>query len=380
MRPGIADPDAGAMIEERHPARYYDGKSATGRDVAFRFRSGTLDILDAAGTPLAQWPLAAVKLRGNLRDDAAVIVESILSPAGRLRIEDAHAAEALTTRLPRAARTDRFQPRRVAGWTAVGLAFVGLLALGVHFLPRYAAPLLPFEAKRSLGLSVVNALFDGGSRCTGDATYPLQQMGERLRRTAGIEHPLVVIVINNPMVNAFAAPGGVVVVTRGLIAAAEGPDEVAGVLAHEIGHVAHDHATQGMLRNIGIDALLKLLTGGSDLEKLAGPGGLLAFLSYSRAAEEEADATAVEILDGAGLRTGGLGRFFARLEAREDGRHLLPTWLSTHPPTEARRLATMHDDAGMRSAALGPEGWRRLQSVCGSDPAAAPNGSKGGAG
>jgi Zn-dependent protease with chaperone function len=351
-----------------HRARFYDGETAVAREVTVRLVAGIVEILDDERRPIARWPLSTVTARGSIGDDAAVTLSTSAAPEARLRLETREAARTILARLPKAAKVDRFQPKRIAGWTMVGLAVVGLAAFTVHQLPALVAPLLPFGAKRALGESVARSLFPDEQHCTEPAVAPLADLADRLAAAAGIEEPLELIVVDDPMVNAFATPGGVVVVTRGLIDDAGDADEVAGVLAHEIGHVRHDHPTQGLLRSIGISALLQFLTGGTDLESVASAGGTLAFLSYSRAAEEEADATAVEILTAAGLHADGLARFFGRLQREEEDSgiaDLIPSWLSTHPPTEARLQATTRAATG--APALDDRAWAGLQTACKGD-------------
>ncbi len=349
----------------RHKARFHDGQTAQGRDVTVRMAGASIEILADDGTILSRWPIGLVTAQGNLADDAAVTLSTTMLPEARLRLQDRATIEAIAGRLPRSQKLDRFRPGRIAAWTAVGVAVLGLAAFAIHRLPALAAPLLPYDAKRALGEAVAQSIFPPEARCAGSPLAPLAELAERLRLAAGIEQPLEIIVVDYDMVNAFATPGGVVVMTRGLIADAQGPDEVAGVLAHEIGHVRHDHPTQGVLRSIGISALLQFLTGGSDLEGLASAGGTLAFLSYSRAAEEEADATAIEIMTTAGINADGLGRFFGRLQADEDATgiaSLIPSWLSTHPPTEARQRATTREATG--APALDETGWQSLRRIC----------------
>ena len=107
--------------------------------------------------------------------------------------------------------------------------------------------------------------------------------------------PLTVIVLDDPMVNAFAAPGGQIVFFRGMIESAESPDELAAVMAHEVGHVVARDPTRLALRSVGSVGLLGLLLG-----DFAG-GGLIVVLadqlldsSYSREAEEKARREAEE--------------------------------------------------------------------------------------
>ena len=346
-------------------ARLYDGETAAARGATFRLVPGAIEIRGDDRQPIGTWPFDAISVTGSLGDDAAVTLSCSHSPTARLRIEDKYAVAAVMARLPGSARTDKPRPKRIALWIAVGVAVVGLAVFIVDRLPALAAPLLPFEIKRALGDAVAQSMFPAGeSRVAAGA---LDRLGERLRRAAGIEQPLKIIVADHPMVNAFAAPGGVVVLTCGLIKGAEDPDEVAGVLAHEICHDRHDNTTQRVLRSIGISALLQLLTGGSDLSGLANAGGTLAYLSYSRAAEEEADSSAIDILATAGIHADGLSRFFSRLEDKEDkGKTiagLIPSWLSTHPPTEARREATARGVAG--APATSAAEWQEVRALCG---------------
>ena len=176
--------------------------------------------------------------------------------------------------------------------------------------------------------------------------------------------------------NAFAGPGGEIVLTRGLIEGAAGPDEVAGVLAHEMGHVAHHHPMRALLRHYGISLLL-----GS----VGGRGGELAdvglVLSATRAAEGEADGYALAALTGAGVSADGLAGFFQRqLDTRAvadskpaDDLGLvlaqMDNWARTHPP-DAERLAMIRASAPPSGArpALTPADLTALQKACADRP------------
>src|SRR5690606_21779314 len=148
-----------AMAEHRYKARLYDGKSAVARDVAIRLLATALEIRDADDRPLACWPYAGMRAAGSLGDDAAVSLSCGAAPGATLRLGDAAAVAAVLSRLPRPARTARFQPRRVAGWTALGLAALALAVLTVDRLPQLVAPLLPHDAKRALGEAVMQSMF-----------------------------------------------------------------------------------------------------------------------------------------------------------------------------------------------------------------------------
>ena len=156
-------------------------------------------------------------------------------------------------------------------------------------------------------------------------------------------------VLDTDMVNAFALPGGYIYVTRGLLALANSEAEIAGVLAHEIGHVTARHAAQRHTRSVfaGLGAAaLGILTGSGELAQAAA-GGLGAYLrGYSREQEFEADTLGIRYLKRAGFDAGAMARFLASLRAQSQlsarlaglppGKVDETDFTSTHPRTLER--------------------------------------------
>ncbi len=157
-------------------------------------------------------------------------------------------------------------------------------------------------------------------------------------------------VLNDHRVNAFALPGGYIYITRGLLALAENESEVAGVLAHEIGHVTARHSAQryssAMAANIGMTVLGVLGSAAgvpSGVGKMASFGAQAALQQYSQGQELEADMLGVRYMTRAGYSPDGMTSFFKKLrvhrdlEAREQGRNSVShNIMSTHPRTEDR--------------------------------------------
>ena len=177
----------------------------------------------------------------------------------------------------------------------------------------------------------------------------INALGNQIARQGGRNLSYRFYVVNTDAVNAFAVPGGYIYLNRGLIEKAANMSELAGVMAHEIGHVEGRHSVEQLERqqtaNTGLTLAYILLgraPGGVE-EAAINVGGSLYFASHSRGAENEADATAVNLLVNAGIHPRGLVTFFQKLMAdRSRQPNQLETWFSTHPTTQDR---IQHTDA-----------------------------------
>ncbi|GIZ53309.1 M48 family metallopeptidase [Noviherbaspirillum aridicola] len=250
--------------------------------------------------------------------------------------------------LAAAAGTARAQRRRIGGRFRAALLLCGLIlllpfvALGVFFMQSdriaaWAVQHVPRGAEERLGdLVLAQTRARVTLREDGPAHAAVQQLGRELSR--GSAYRWRWFVAEDRTVNAFAAPGGVVVVNTGLIEAAAEPGELAGVLAHEIAHVEERHSLEAMVKSAGLGLVLSIALGDWSGSAAGAWAARLAELKFSRDAETEADARAVRALHDAGLSPQPMARFFGRLaenEARIPGMSLV----SSHPPSAERMTA-----------------------------------------
>jgi beta-barrel assembly-enhancing protease len=172
----------------------------------------------------------------------------------------------------------------------------------------------------------------------------VNRVGQNLVRNSDAKVPFTIKVIDSDVVNAFALPGGFFYVNSGLLLRADSEAELAGVMAHEIAHVAARHgtknATKGELAQLATIPLIMLGPGG-----WAGYGlyeGLqfaipMGFLKFSRDAEREADYLGLEYMYKAGYDPNAFVTFFEKVEAEEKRQPgTIPKFFSTHPPTPDR--------------------------------------------
>src|SRR5690348_3422578 len=173
----------------------------------------------------------------------------------------------------------------------------------------------------------------------------LTQLGQRLAAklpTNGVQYPFEFHCVNDKAINAFALPGGYVFINRGAIEAADNEAQLAGVMAHELSHVALRHGTNQATKAEAAEGFLGIAggifggsTGGALLTKLGAfaAGGVL--LRYSRTAESQADVMGTQVLYDSGYDPRAMAQFFEKLEAETKGKNP-PEFFSDHPNPEHR--------------------------------------------
>ena len=174
-------------------------------------------------------------------------------------------------------------------------------------------------------------------------------------------------VVRDSQVNAFAAPGGFVVVNSGLVAVPATPEQFAGVLAHEIQHVVHRHSTRAVIREAPLRLALSALSDGSGVETAAEVLGTLGALRYQRDDETEADREGMRLLEAARVDPGEMVAFMRTLETNRGGGPRMVSYLSSHPPTADRiaALEGMVPRGGVASSPLmDPRAWQRVRASC----------------
>ncbi|MDJ0946620.1 MAG: M48 family metallopeptidase [Kiloniellales bacterium] len=359
---------------------FNDGKRAASHPVVVRLRMRELWIEDAGGKLLATWPYEKLRAVDELTTAKTARLTCAESPRARLVVEGEGFLEELAEEAPQFNRRRR-AVRRLARrglWAVTGLAAV--VAVFWVVLPRgvpYLAETIPVSWEEALGRAVLDdllaffaAMADEEEARTCEVAAgraALDRLVARLGSAVDSPYDYKVVVVDLDITNAFALPGGYIVLFDGLLDFAKAPEEVAGVLAHEMGHVIHRHGTQAMLRQMGLSVIFEFLMGGGGSIG-AELGGMVLALSYSREAELQADGTGIEILQSAGLRPVGLAAFFKRLQA-ESGDVTGPFQiLSTHPSFAARldRLKDVEDEG---AASMSPADWTALRAICGPDAA-----------
>jgi len=364
---------------------YRDGVSQRPQEVVVRFGEASLILMSFDDMPVAHWALASLRrVRAPGGDGGALS----LTPEPDDAWGDAEGDESLLISDPEMIRAieevcadlDRRPSRlpqllRLLGWFAAAAALAAALAVwGLPWATQRLADLVPPAQERKLGDAVMARQIEAigvGERpvcSTPEGDQALDRLSARLLAGVRLHVPVTLQVIRSPEVNAFAAPGGRVAILSGLLETASGPDQVAAVLAHELGHVAHRDGLRALLRQAGTQGLMTLFLGDLAGGSLASLTQMALDSSYSREMEAEADDFAHRMLTDAGLPTGALADFFRRLQqvqgAQAEG---LAGHFASHPDLGARvEAAEAADQLQGRPwrPALEDADWIALKEIC----------------
>jgi beta-barrel assembly-enhancing protease len=285
-------------------------------------------------------------------------------------------------RLNQALGSERQRVRRgsARSWAVLALLFVavGLGALFGWYLSdrivEQAARVTPVAWDVELGTAVWSAQGLAHEEVTdADVTQPVQKMVDLLTvpyADQGFRFHVHVIKDDNT-VNAFALPGGQMAVYTGLLKKADGPEEVMGVLAHEVQHVVERHGLRSVYGSLRWQLALFLIAGdASSLHgQLLNSATFFAGLSYGRDMEREADRKGVALLQARGYGGAGMVKFFKKLDEQQGGLEGSMKYLSTHPTSKERIENLERMLQGSAPGGKIPVDWDSLQRALGKDEA-----------
>lgn len=244
--------------------------------------------------------------------------------------------------------------RRILALSAAPLALAGCVGGGT--IPSASTPITPTEAKQGAEFHP-QLLNEFGGAMTGSHALYVEQVGKNIAVQSGLgnaRESFTVSLLNSPVNNAFAVPGGYIYTTRQLVTLMNNEAELAAVLGHEVGHVAARHSQRrqqtaqrnsilGVLGAIGSAVLLGDTGLGDSLSRTFMQGSQLLTLKFSRTQELQADDLGIEYLTKAGYDRRAMGTVLASLAAQNtldaqlQGRNAsVPTWASTHPDPASR--------------------------------------------
>lgn len=352
-------------------AEYMDGQRASALRVRLECETGPdgtwlLILADTEAAPeQARWYVGNIKLEGSASSDDPVLHLHYRPLGGALlsapRSEVPAQVLALLEGKSRFPVLLQSRKHQLATFTLLLVLFGTSIAFSLPALSRSIAHKIPVRWEQAAATKLLEAL--------NEKSHPaLEVLVNRLRPLAGqpgADLDYRALLIQDSMVNAFALPGGVILVHCGLIKKAGSSNEVAGILAHEMQHVVHRHVLSGLVRGAILTGIWSLAVGDYSGVVVLDPQTMyqLASLKFSRDDEEQADVGALAMLDRVGIPTQGMADFFRRLGSQEPA---FLKMISTHPASAAR-VKLFEKAQGLRpeaDVALTAQQWSELRTAC----------------
>lgn len=358
---------------------YLDGHSADRRRATVRLTPTGLEITIDAGFP-RRWPYAEIRQTQGSYAGEPVRLERGGETPESLIVDDLAFLTALRRTDPQ--RRSRFHdPRsrrlRVPLTLGAGLAAIALAGAlyrwAIPALAGVAAWFVPLALEVRIGEEVFAQFARPESHCTDtERQRMIDTILARLTEKGGAgPYRLRVTIVDAREVNAFALPGGRIIVLRGLLDVTDSPEMLAGVLAHEAQHVLRRHTTRAIIQHASTGLMVAAIAGDvSGLVAFALEGArVVGALGYSRRAEEEADVEGMRMLLEARIDPAGLITFFERV-ARQHASpapHGVWRYLSTHPAGDDRveTLRALARRAAAPPVRLLPDNdWKDVKRIC----------------
>lgn len=374
-----------------HPAVFFDGSSNRKRRVALRF-GDHLDIVED-DTVAGVWSYDSIR-RAHGPDGVLRLSSVDAMPLARLEIGNAETAELLLTHAPelKSTTSGRTPAWRIVAWSSAAIASIlAVVFFGIPIAAERLAPLVPARFEKRMGETVerqVRFLFDGSACTNADGQAAFNVLIDRLKQAGNLdaEFDAQVLRTKAPIPNAIALPGGKIYLFDALLQKANNVDEIAGVLAHELGHVQHRDNLRKLIQTGGTSYLVGLLFG----DIMGGSAVIfvsksLLDASHSRDAETNADSFAIDVMQKLGRSARPMGEFLVRItdrpilpkpdakpdvkaETKPDAKAVArPTanLFGSHP-LSVERLERMKlaDRPNTGPELLSPDQWRALKGIC----------------
>lgn len=271
-----------------------------------------------------------------------------------------------------------------------------VVSLGIfYYIANHSYIFVPTDADVKLGNSTKSLMESEFTICKDKKAESILSKSIQSLVSKDSKFTYNVKIISDSTPNAFAVSGGNIYILSGIFNNAKNSNELAGVLAHEIGHVERRHHVRNLLKAVSTAFLISIIVGPGlgdfdFIETLTEMGSTLLFLSYSRQFEEEADEFGVSLMANSGYHPRGMSAFFRSMldyekemyggilsqseeeEKKEESETMtannLIHFLSTHPPTEERiqaiqKLITENNYKGNRKF-ISDKDWKYLQNSC----------------
>lgn len=380
-------------MKTSYKATYFDGKSAVKHEVLVEVTSGAIKITAGNGK-FMEWPFGSFKQTQGLFENEDLKFELRKPSPGRfgeaLVIKDKTFLEYMFQFLPPKYRSQfetKNKLKRMFYFIPIGTLLAGLVLWVVNFhglplLSKVIADKVTPEYEKSVGREAFNqynkhSVFCGkGIDSDGeenDLTRVLQSMVDTYNlKLKDNPYDFDVYIVKSKQLNAYALPGGYMVFYTGLIEKTKTPEQLAGVLAHEMQHVIRKHSMRHVVRQNLVSFVSMALFGG-DMSAISNVAVMFSSLEYSRELETESDEYGASLMEDSNIDINGMAEFFEILQEKEKeiigdsaGSDYFE-YISTHPLSKNRtaNIREIASKADYNPKAIYPDlDWESVKMSC----------------
>lgn len=355
------------MSSDSHP-QYLDGVSSKKNIVQISLTDQSL-VIQTEGATLAVWNYGHISVKEDWVDQTGAILGYQDTPDAALIIRQKSEFDQITQKLPRRNRASFLIP---SGYRYLFLFLLASVAVVMFALPLFGqlasmmSYLIPQSVERSFGELIISDMGREYKPCEDKQVLAsLEKITDRLLKVADTEYKEVDIrLFHSDTANAFSVPGQKIAILSAFLHEAESENEVAGVLAHEIGHMVKRDSLEAFVQAQGLNMMAIMIGSSGSYGGVAELASYMQAMNYSRKKEFMADEFAVALLDKANYSSKGLSSFLGRI-MEKDERELSLELLSTHPDT-VERIDRINRAKGHKNSQLSltQEEFKYLQKAC----------------
>ncbi len=362
------------MKKFEYDAFFYDGESANKNRSKVLIRSDGL-LISCSNKKEFLWLYEDIRQNEEVYSDTETHLINLNHPNQKLIVEEPHFLSVIKKLFPSIRFYDPprlITLRRIA---VSGALFILFLIPFSYFvlIPAFSeivAKKIPVSFEERLSKPYLSMLVPKESQCNSDKEFKkIEAIFNRLTATIPeSEYDFKLYVVKSDIVNAFALPGGHIVLYSGLLQHTDRPEQVAGVLAHEIQHVTNRHGTESLVKDYSLGLFLSVITNDTKtVEQTVGLAKYLGLMNYSRENETEADTGGMKMLNEAKIDQAGMVEFFEILDEQAEDMPDSLKYFSTHPQTGDRisKLKEISREMDYKPVEIYSfKEWKEIKKIC----------------